>query len=52
MLDVLPTAESQYLDDSGYCWCFHTQQVIGPDGRQATPDQCNSARPCYRSALA
>ena len=52
MLDVLPTDESQYLDDSNYCWCFRTQQVVGPDGSQAAPDQCKPGRACYQSALA
>jgi hypothetical protein len=51
MLDVLPTHASQYLDASNHCWCFHTQQVIGPDGRQVEPEACVPGRSCYRSAL-
>jgi hypothetical protein len=52
MLDVLPTDEDQYLDDSGYCWCFRTQQAIGPDGMQASPSGCVPGRTCYVSGLA
>jgi hypothetical protein len=52
MLDVIATEADQYLDDSGYCWCFHTQQVIGPDGLQVGPENCGPGRSCYRSALA
>jgi len=51
MLDILPTDSTQYLDDSAFCWCFKTQQVVGPDGSQASPDQCTPTRPCYQSAL-
>jgi hypothetical protein len=51
MLDVLPTDAAQYLDDSAFCWCFKTQQVVGPDGSQASPEQCTPGRGCYRSAL-
>ena len=52
MLDVLPTEQSQYLDESNYCWCFQTQQVVGPDGSHVAPDQCRPGRSCYQSALA
>ena len=51
MLDVIPSNSAQYLDDSNYCWCFRTSQVVGPDGSQAAPDQCTPGRPCYKSAL-
>ncbi|MDB5326557.1 MAG: hypothetical protein JWM57_2126 [Phycisphaerales bacterium] len=52
MLDVIPTDGEQYLDASGYCWCYHTQQVLGPDGDPVGPDDCRVGRSCYRSALA
>jgi hypothetical protein len=52
MLDVLPTQAEQYLDDSAYCWCYRTQQVVGPDGMQASPEGCVPGRACYISALA
>jgi hypothetical protein len=52
MLDRLPTQASDFLDSSGVCWCYHTQQAIGPDGGHATPHECVPGRRCYRSALA
>ncbi len=52
MLDVLPTQASQLLDDSGHCWCYHTQQVVGPDRHLVEPAACVPGRACYRSALA
>lgn len=51
MLDVIATEAEQYLDDSNHCWCYHTQQVIGPDGGLVAPHKCVKARSCYRSAL-
>jgi hypothetical protein len=51
LLDILPTQESDFLDGSGHCWCYHTQQPIGPDGRFVGPDLCGPGRACYRSAL-
>jgi hypothetical protein len=51
MLDGLPAEESDFLDPSGHCWCYHTQQPIGPDGAHVGPRECNSGRTCYRSAL-
>jgi len=52
MLDTIATQESDYLDPSGHCWCYHTQQPIGPDGQQVRPEMCGPGRGCYRSALA
>jgi hypothetical protein len=52
MLDTIPTKPEDYFDPSGHCWCYHTQQPVGPDGQQATPYLCNTERSCYRSALA
>jgi hypothetical protein len=51
MLDVIPTEAGQFYDPSGHCWCYHTQQVIGPDGSHVFPERCVPGRPCYRSAL-
>ncbi|HEY7120748.1 MAG TPA: hypothetical protein VH475_29455 [Tepidisphaeraceae bacterium] len=51
MLDGLPADESDFLDPSGHCWCYHTQQPIGPDGRHVSPADCGPGRHCYRSAL-
>jgi hypothetical protein len=52
MLDTIPTEPQHYYDPSGHCWCFHTQQPIGPDGNQVMPEDCRPGRACYRSALA
>jgi hypothetical protein len=51
LLDALPTNAGQYLDDSHHCWCYHTQQVVGPDGGIVNPSRCVPGRTCYRSAL-
>jgi hypothetical protein len=51
MLDVLATEEGQYLDASNHCWCYQTQQVVGPDGRQVAPQACTPGRSCYVSSL-
>jgi len=52
MLDSIPASAEDYFDPSGYCWCYHTQQAVGPDGQHAYPDKCVPGRKCYRSALA
>jgi hypothetical protein len=52
MLDRLPADPGDFLDPSGSCWCYHTQQPIGPDGAHVGPHECVSGRRCYRSALA
>ena len=51
MLDTIATEADDYLDASGHCWCYHTQQPIGPDGQQVLPERCGPERKCYRSAL-
>ncbi len=51
MLDQIATEAQDYMDPSGHCWCYHTQQAIGPDGEQAFPEVCGPGRKCYRSAL-
>ena len=52
MRDSIATQPEDYLDPSGHCWCYHTQQVVGPDGNHVGPDLCQTGRKCYRSALA
>ncbi len=52
MLDTIPSEPEQYYDLSGHCWCYHTQQPVGPDGLQVVPEACGPGRACYRSALA
>jgi len=51
MLDGIATQAEQYYDPSGHCWCYHTQQPIGPDGVHVSPESCGPGRKCYRSAL-
>jgi hypothetical protein len=52
MLNTMPTEAAHYLDDSDHCWCYVTQQVLGPDGGKVDPQRCTPGRSCYRSALA
>jgi hypothetical protein len=49
--DQIAGNAEDYLDASGHCWCYHTQQVVGPDGRFVEPNRCVPGRSCYRSAL-
>jgi len=51
MLDSIATKAEDYLDASNHCWCRETQQVIGPDGRQVSPEGCVPGRSCYASAF-
>ncbi len=51
MLDVLPTEEDQFLDSTNHCWCYQTQQVVGPDGLPVHPSGCNPTRACYVNSL-
>jgi hypothetical protein len=51
MLNEMPTEPSHYLDEADHCWCFVTQQVIGPDGGKVHPERCRPGRSCYRSAM-
>lgn len=47
----LATRAEDYLDDSNHCWCFLTQEPVGPDGSKVHPNGCGPGRGCYRSAL-
>ncbi|HYP52662.1 MAG TPA: hypothetical protein VEQ42_03935 [Pyrinomonadaceae bacterium] len=52
MMDAaLATDAAEYMDASNHCWCFRTQQVVGPDGGKVHPTRCGPARSCYRSAF-
>ena len=51
LLDVMPTEENQYLDASNHCWCYQTQQVVGPDNLPVSPAGCTPGRKCYVSSL-
>jgi hypothetical protein len=52
MIDKIATHAEDYLDASHFCWCYHTQQAVGPDGEIVMPERCVPGRSCYRSALA
>jgi hypothetical protein len=30
-----------------YCWCTHTMNCLGPDGKVAAKDSCLPGRPCH-----
>ena len=32
------------------CWCFHTQQVFGPDGGVVSRAGCTGDRACYEKS--
>ncbi|HSL85100.1 MAG TPA: hypothetical protein VLF66_20185 [Thermoanaerobaculia bacterium] len=34
---------------SGLCWCVHTQNQLGPDGKVAEPTSCGPGRRCYEA---
>jgi len=51
MTDQIAARAEDYLDASGHCWCYHTQQVVGPDEQFVEPERCVPGRSCYRSAL-
>jgi hypothetical protein len=51
LLDGVAKKAEEYLDDSGHCWCYHTQVVVGPDHNIVMPERCVPGRSCYRSAL-
>jgi hypothetical protein len=34
---------------SGAYWCSQTQQVLGPDGQVAEPENCKSGRGCFEA---
>ena len=35
--------------DSGICWCVHTQNCLGPDGKVVTLDDCRPGRGCFEA---
>jgi hypothetical protein len=51
MLDRLATSPDDYLDAANHVWCYHTQEVIGPDNKRVTPENCTPGRSCYTSAI-
>jgi hypothetical protein len=51
MLDRLATSAEDYIDGANHVWCFETQEVIGPDNRRVSPENCGPGRSCYVSAI-
>jgi hypothetical protein len=51
MLDRLATSAEDYIDGANHVWCCETQEVIGPDNRRVSPDNCTPGRTCYSSAV-
>ena len=47
----LATEPEHILDATGHCWCFVTQQVVGPDGGRVGPGRCVPGRACYTSVF-
>lgn len=31
----------------GFCWCVHTMNCLGPDGRVADEESCCDGRRCF-----
>jgi hypothetical protein len=52
LVDGMATQLDDYIDATGHCWCFVTQQVVGPDGNKVNPNRCVPGRACYKSAFA
>jgi hypothetical protein len=51
ILDRLATSADDYIDAANHVWCCETQEVIGPDNRRVSTDNCTPGRSCYSSAL-
>ena len=51
MLDRLATSSEDFIDAANHVWCCETQEVIGPDNRRVSTDNCRPGRACYSSAL-
>ena len=47
----LATEPEHILDATGHCWCFVTQQVVGPYGARVGPGRCVPGRACYTSVF-
>ena len=51
LLDQLPTEAAHYLDSTRHCWCYHTQQPVGPDGQRVDPSElCTQLAPKITTA--
>jgi hypothetical protein len=51
MLDRLAVSPEDFIDATNHVWCCETQEVIGPDNRRVSTDNCRPGRACYSSAL-
>ncbi len=48
MTGLPEVAEQEFLANPPACWCDRTGEVLGPDGRAATPAACAApGRACY-----
>jgi hypothetical protein len=51
MLDHLAASAEDYIDGANHVWCCETQEVIGPDNRLVSAENCTPGRSCYSSAV-
>jgi len=51
LLGQPPRTSAEVLDASNDCWCARTDDRLGPDKDPVHPDDCRSARRCFRSLL-
>jgi hypothetical protein len=49
-LDRPALVAADLLDASNDCWCARTQMRLGPDDERVDPEDCKSARACFRAA--
>jgi hypothetical protein len=38
-------------DSMAQYWCIKTMKAIGPDDKFVVPEECNTARKCFKSLL-
>ena len=50
-IEVESYSQEQTLPDmtTGFVWCVHSQNCVGPDGSVAGHDTCRDGRDCYES---
>jgi hypothetical protein len=47
-IDAEPEPSVPNMSD-GFCWCTHTMNCLGPDGKVATKEICRNGRGCFES---
>lgn len=50
-LDHAPVVPADLVDGSNDCWCERTMQKLGPDSDVVHPEDCTSARSCFRQVV-